>query len=212
MKFSKKDIKTLNKQIEKILATDLGKILFILLIGVFCVLIITIPAVQTAFVEITGLNSSSERIQNRKLPDGVEKVKILQVVDGDTVVLENGDKVRYLNIDTPETKKPNTPVQCYGPEASSFNKQLVENKTVYMTADKSPTDRYDRLLRFVFLSLDDTKDIDKSVNAKMVKLGYARASIYKPNNTYERNFRGYELDAKKANLGIWKNCPKPFEE
>ena len=59
-----------------------------------------------------------------------EDVLVVRVIDGDTVELENGDRVRYLGIDTPETVHPDKPVECYGPEATERNKELVEGKTV----------------------------------------------------------------------------------
>ena len=64
-----------------------------------------------------------------------EEALVVRVVDGDTVELENGDRVRYLGIDTPETVHPDKPVECYGPEASERNKELVEGKTVSLLQD-----------------------------------------------------------------------------
>ena len=67
---------------------------------------------------------------NKSVPGDVEEVKVNRVVDGDTIVLEDGRTVRFLNIDTPETKKPNTPVMCYGPEASKFTTSQLENRII----------------------------------------------------------------------------------
>ncbi len=159
-----------------------------------------------------SLESDVLGIDNSEKTDKVEYATVKRVVDGDTVVLDNGKTVRYLNIDTPETKKPGTPVKCYGPEASSMNKSLVEGKEVVLVADKELTDKYKRDLRFIFLKGEDFSNVENSVNAILVKTGYARTSIYKPNNTYEENFYSFEREAKNKNLGIWNACSKPFEE
>ena len=196
----------------KIINSSYAKIFFTVSLIVVSIVVLTNPDIQNGLARMLGLNTNYETISERNMPDGVEVAKVVEVVDGDTVELENGDRVRYLNVDTPETKKPGTSVKCYGPEASEFNKKSVEGKTVYLTADKSPTDRYDRLLRFVFTSLKDTNDVTKSVNAKLVQQGYAKVVVYRPNTTFEDDFRKIEKEAIEKNIGVWKNCPKPFEE
>lgn len=84
---------------------------------------------------------------------GVQRTfpKVVRVIDGDTIEIEGGDRVRYIGIDTPETVDPRKPVQCYGQEASNKNKELVEGKTVELEKDVSETDKYGRLLRYVWL-------------------------------------------------------------
>jgi endonuclease YncB( thermonuclease family) len=72
---------------------------------------------------------------------------VSRAIDGDTIELENGEVVRYLGIDTPETVHPDEPVECFGPEASERNKQLVEGKAVELQSDGPNTDSYGRLLR-----------------------------------------------------------------
>jgi micrococcal nuclease len=181
---------------------------------IFAILIIgSQPSTQLALVqffgldqaEITTLAKQSTRQKTR------EEVTINRVIDGDTVLLQDGRTVRYLNIDTPETKKPNTPVQCYGKEASDFNRGLTEGKTVTIVAEKELQDRYGRELRFIFLKGKNVDDITQSVNAQMVQKGFARSSIYSPNNRFEKEFISLEQSAQKKDLGVWK-CPKPFEE
>lgn len=181
---------------------------------IFAILIIgSQPSTQLALVqffgldqaEITTLAKQSTRQKTR------EEVTINRVIDGDTVLLQDGRTVRYLNIDTPETKKPNTPVQCYGKEASDYNRGLTEGKTVTIVAEKELQDRYGRELRFIFLKGKNVDDITQSVNAQMVQKGFARSSIYSPNNRFEKEFISLEQAAQKKDLGVWK-CPKPFEE
>ena len=144
--------------------------------------------------------------------EGIEKAKIKKVVDGDTATLEDGRKVRFLYIDTPETVKDNTPVMCFGPEASTMTKKLLEGKQVWLRSDKEKTDQYGRDLRLIFLAGENTDEPEKSVNAILVKGGFARARFYKPNFAFEREFKQYESDAKSKNLGVWGNCKRPFEQ
>ena len=90
------------------------------------------------------------------------KAKIVRVIDGDTIKLETGEVVRYIGIDTPETVHPSKPVQCYGKEASDKNREFVEGKEVKLEKDISETDKYNRLLRYVWLG-------DTLVNEYLVK-------------------------------------------
>jgi micrococcal nuclease len=142
----------------------------------------------------------------------VEKAKIRNVVDGDTVTLEDGRKIRFLYIDTPETVKENTPVMCFGPEASTMTKKLLEGKQVWLRSDKEKADQYGRDLRLIFLAGDNTDLPERSINAILVKGGFARARFYKPNYMYQNEFKQYETEAKSKNLGVWSNCKRPFEE
>lgn len=144
--------------------------------------------------------------------DGIEKSQVRRVVDGDTVELSNGQKIRLLNIDTPETVKANTPVMCYGPEASTFTKKLLTDKMVQLTYDKEADDKYGRGLRFIFLDGVDTSNVENSVNAELVKNGFARMVVYKPNNTYAKEFQTWENEAKSKKLGLWGSCKNPFVE
>ena len=78
-----------------------------------------------------------------------EYYKVARVIDGDTIELENGERVRYIGMDTPETVHPSKPVQCFGKAASAENSKLVSGKTVRLEKDVSDTDKYGRLLRYV---------------------------------------------------------------
>ena len=123
--------------------------------------------------------------------------KVVRVVDGDTIVLANGERIRYIGIDTPETKHPNKPVQYFGKEASEANKRLVEGKMVRLEYDVQQTDRYGRTLAYVYLE-DGT-----FVNAWLVENGYARVSTYPPNVKYQQRFLELEKKAREAKLGLW---------
>jgi micrococcal nuclease len=133
-------------------------------------------------------------------------------VDGDTLELEDGRKVRLLNMDTPETVKENTPVMCYGYEASQFTKKMLQGKNIQMVADQEKTDKYGRHLRLIFLSGQDTSKPENSINYQLALNGYARVRQYKPNVKFEPIMREAESKAKRNRVGIWGACQKPFVE
>src|SRR3990167_5190540 len=112
-------------------------------------------------------------------PNGL--VLITKVIDGDTVEIEGGSRVRLIGIDTPETVDPSRPVGCYGREASNFTKSQLEGKEVRLEKDISETDRYGRLLRYVWIG-------DVFFNETLVKEGYAQSSTYPPDVKYQDKF------------------------
>lgn len=185
--------------------------LAVLIIGISLLALVVLgsrPDLQNNLTKVLNLDP---KIVEKNSTKGVEKVKVSRVIDGDTVELTDGRTVRYLNMDTPETKKPGTPVQCFGLEASSFNKKLVDGQEIEIKPDKENEDRYGRILRFIFLKGSNSQKIEESLNAKMVNEGYARSMIIKPNTTYQNIFKDLEKEAKNKKLGIWGNCDNPFE-
>ncbi len=194
--------------------------LWLLIIGAMVVLLILLlsdSSIQNSLsqgLQLTNsTNSNSTKTVSKNTDEKVEKVQVNRAVDGDTVELTDGRKVRYLNVDTPETVKSGTSVKCFGPEASEFNKKLMtKGRDIWMTADKAKTDRYGRELRFMFLKAEDTDDMSKSVNASLVKLGFGQAKFYSPNTTYKKDFEKWQFEAQQKPVGIWKSCPKPFED
>ena len=124
---------------------------------------------------------------------------VVRVVDGDTIKVEiDGQKytVRYIGVDTPETVAPNRPVEYMGPEASAKNKALVDGRQVILVKDISETDKYGRLLRFVF-----TDGI--FVNRELVRLGYAQTITYPPDISCKDSFRAVEKQAREQEIGLW---------
>jgi endonuclease YncB( thermonuclease family) len=112
------------------------------------------PSVQQSLISFFGLEkiqsvSSNSKTSLSKTQN--EEGKISRVIDGDTAVLKDGRTIRFLNVDTPETKKPNTPIMCFGKEASEFTKALIEGQDVTLVSDKEDQDKYGRALRFIFL-------------------------------------------------------------
>jgi micrococcal nuclease len=127
---------------------------------------------------------------------------VTEVVDGDTIkVVVDGQTytLRYIGIDTPETVHPDKPVEWMGPEASAANRRLVAGQTVYLEKDVSETDRYGRLLRYVYLA------DGLFVNAELVRLGYAHASTYPPDVKHQDHFLEMQREAREAGRGLWSS-------
>jgi micrococcal nuclease len=130
------------------------------------------------------------------------------VIDGDTIEIENGEKVRYIGIDTPEIVDPRKPVQCFGAEASKKNKELVEGKMVRLEKDVTDKDKYGRLLRYVWVdNLSTGSGQALFVNLELVKQGFATSSTYPPNVKYQKEFLAAEKEAKESKRGLWGACP-----
>lgn len=129
--------------------------------------------------------------------------KVIAVIDGDTIDVDLGEgnikRVRYAGIDTPESVDPNEPLQCFSKEATAKNKELVESGIVGLEKDISETDRYGRLLRYVYMG-------DLFINQFLVAEGYAHASSYPPDIKYQDKFRLAEQQARIDNKGLWNSC------
>lgn len=131
--------------------------------------------------------------------------KVTRVIDGDTIEIENKEKVRYIGIDTPETKHPQKGVECFGKEASEKNKKLVEGKEVKLEKDVSETDKYGRLLRYVFIKQEATST-PLFVNEYLVAEGYASAATFPPDVRYQDLFIKAQQKAQQENKGLWSKC------
>src|SRR3989344_1730333 len=124
-----------------------------------------------------------------------DTVLVTNVIDGDTIEIEGGKIVRYIGIDTPETKHPKKKVQCFGIEAFMENKALVEGKQVRLEKDISETDRYGRLLRYVYIG-------DLFINDYLVRQGYAYAATFPPDVKYQSVFKQAQTEAEQNNRGL----------
>lgn len=133
-----------------------------------------------------------------------EKVLVTEVVDGDTFKIEGGETVRMIGIDTPETKDPRRPVGCFGKQASLETKKLIEGKFVILQKDVSETDKYNRLLRYVYLPLGNDQML--FVNDYLVRAGFAKVLTYPPDVKYNGQLRQAETAAREAKLGLWGKC------
>ena len=135
-------------------------------------------------------------------PDPRVEAVVLRVIDGDTIEVSLGGQpftLRYIGIDTPETKDPNSPVECFGAEATTANEVLVAGQTVLLEKDVSETDRFGRLLRYVWIG-------DQLVNLQLVSDGYAVSSPYPPDVKHQDKFDAAELVARQSGSGLWGAC------
>ena len=150
-------------------------------------------------------------VGGRALPSGgdgaaarSDEARVTRVVDGDTVKVSIGgreDTVRYIGMDTPETHKPGTPVQCFGPAASAFNARLVAGRRVRLRFDVERRDRYGRLLAYVYRLPDGL-----FVNAELVRDGYARQLTIPPNVAHVELLARLVRQARRARRGLWRRC------
>jgi len=127
----------------------------------------------------------------------VSPAKVVKVLDGDTVLISGGERLRYIGMDTPETSHPLRPVEFMGLEAKEFNRDLVEGKKVYLEYDAQKRDKYDRLLAYIFLE-DGT-----FVNAELVRMGYAQLMTIPPDVKYTDLFRKLGREAIEKGRGLW---------
>lgn len=126
---------------------------------------------------------------------------VARVLDGDTIDLESGERVRYLMVDTPEISHSAGEIaECFADEAKQFNTDLVAGQTVSLTYDIECTDRFGRLLAYVFVG-------DREVNTLLVERGFACVLHIPPNGT-DRNdeFESLENQAMQQNKGLWESC------
>lgn len=132
---------------------------------------------------------------------------VRRVVDGDTIEIESEGQVkavRLIGINTPETVDPRRPVQCFGVEASNETKKLLTGTSVRMEKDVSETDRYGRLLRFIYLTLSDGSVL--FVNDYLVREGFAHASTFPPDVAMSNQFKLAETQARENKKGLWGSC------
>lgn len=128
-----------------------------------------------------------------------EQFLVTRVIDGDTIVLESGERVRYIGIDAPEISRGE---QCFSQESKLKNKELVEGKQVRLEKDVSERDRYKRLLRYIYID-------DIFVNDYLVRQGYAKAYTYPPDVKYSSQFVEAEKEAREGSRGLWAGCSSP---
>ncbi|MCW2982262.1 MAG: thermonuclease family protein [Solirubrobacterales bacterium] len=127
----------------------------------------------------------------------------VRAVDGDTleVRLDDGDveTVRLIGVDTPETVKPDTPVQCFGPQASAFEHRHTEGKRVRLLVGVEPRDFYGRLLAYVFVD-------NRFLEVELLRRGLARTLTFHPNDRFAPRFEKLERIAAKRGKGLWNAC------
>ena len=133
-----------------------------------------------------------------------DSARVVRVVDGDTVVVRTGgheERVRYIGVDTPESVKPGTPVQCFAKAASAENRRLVEGREVRLVEDLDAHDRYGRTLAYVYRKSDGL-----FVNAELVRRGYGKPLTIPPNVAHAAELRRLATEARRAGRGLWSRC------
>jgi micrococcal nuclease len=122
---------------------------------------------------------------------------VLRVVDGDTLLLAGGERVRLLGVDTPETKRPDHPVQPLGPEAYEFTRAGVEGRTVRLEFDRERRDVFGRLLAYVYRD-------EWFLNEELIRAGLGKAQLQYPySEVMKRRFRDAEHHARLHRRGLW---------
>lgn len=136
-------------------------------------------------------------------PAGV-RAEVTRIVDGDTIHVDldgTDETVRYIGVDTPESVKPGTPVECFAKEASARNAELVDGEEVRLRFDVERRDRYGRLLAYVYRARDGA-----FVNERLVRDGYARPLTVPPNVRFAERFARLAREARAARRGLWRAC------
>lgn len=124
-------------------------------------------------------------------------LKVVKIIDGDSIVLSDGSEVRYIGIDTPEIQLND----CYATEAAKANSDLVLGKEVTIIGDTSDKDKYGRLLRYIYVG-------DQFVNDYLVKNGFAKVMTVLPDTKFSNEFAVSENYARQNLLGLWGKCLK----
>jgi micrococcal nuclease len=147
------------------------------------------------FIGLFVISSNKNKIVQVIPTPSTAFAKVIYVIDGDTIVIEGGQHIRYIGINTPEIETN----ECFATEASEINKNLVLGKIVKLEKDISDTDKYGRLLRYVFVD-------NNFINNELIKNGSAREETIKPDTKYESEFVTWQKFAKQNNLGLWGKC------
>ena len=143
--------------------------------------------------------SSGSTTENKVL------VRILAVIDGDTVDIKldgRTERVRLIGVNTPETKHPTKPIECFGPEASAYITQLLPKGTnVRIERDTEARDRYGRMLLYLYRNSDNL-----FINLDLISRGYGTPMSIEPNTFHRNDFVHAAALAEASNVGLWKAC------
>lgn len=138
------------------------------------------------------------------LPEAERLHRVARVVDGDTLLLDSGQRVRLIGVDTPETVHPQRPPEPLGPEASEFTRRLVEGRQVRLEFDRERWDAYQRVLAYVYVDA-------LLLNEELIRAGLSRAHTAFPfRSDMQRRFRAAEAEARAARRGLWSLDAAPF--
>jgi micrococcal nuclease len=161
-------------------------------------------ALLAVAIAALALAWSSRSRGSDEAPGATLSGRVVRVVDGDTIrvaLAGRVERVRYIGIDTPESVKPGTPVQCYAHRAAAENARLVGGRRVRLVLDVEARDRFGRLLAYVYRAGDGL-----FANAALVRGGYARTLTIPPNVRFAARFRALAARARREHRGLWSAC------
>jgi micrococcal nuclease len=177
-----------------------------LVLGALLTAVAVVPIVWFALLMLHAMSWDASPDADPSATTGTPVVR--EVVDGDTIVVrlhDTDEKVRLLGIDTPETKDPRKPVQCFGKEASAHTAELLPPGTeVHLVRDVEDRDRYDRILAYVYRAQDGL-----FVNLELARGGFADLLTYPPNVAHTSDFQGAVAEARREQRGLWQACGGP---
>lgn len=186
------ELQGFNKFIRSKVGIAVGIVFVLLVIGLLSSKKETPPVAQISTTNSFNTNT----VQQNTNVTVASKATVTEVVDGDTVKLADGTTIRVVGIDTPETKDPRKPIQCFGQEASKKMQALVEGKEVNLEENPGDTvDKYGRQLRYLALNGVD-------VGAALVREGYAFAYRPYPHQRMDTYIK-LEREARQAKRGLW---------
>lgn len=172
-------------------------------------------AISLSSCEDISSENQSNLSQNKP---AYEKAKVLYAVDGDTIRVDiDGyeEKVRFVGVNTPELAKDGKPHEFMAEEAKNFTSNQLRHKEIYLEKDVTDRDKYDRMLRYIWLEKPVTnptkEDIEeKTLNGILIKEGYAYSNYYKPDTKYQKHLDEIEKTAQDKGLGIWSDPTNPI--
>lgn len=170
-----------------------------IIIGVLAVLLIILILLRYHKRQLLLPTAPESQNQGSTSKMAVEKAKVIHIFDGDSIEIEGGKRIRLIGIDTPELDvKENTP-DCFATESAKITKQLLENQIVELEKDKEDTDKYGRLLRYVYTD-------GVFINEFLLQQGYGRRISIPPNTRYWKELDAAEKEAKEGKRGLWGKC------
>lgn len=172
----------------------------------------------TACDEIQNQNEIPNEKKYQSEENSYEKAQVLYAVDGDTIWVDidgTREKIRFVGVNTPELAKDGNPAEFMAIEAKNFTTNFLKDKEIYLEKDVTDRDKYDRMLRYIWLekpTANPTKeDIEeKTLNGILVKKGYAYSNYYKPDTKYQKYLDKIEKSAQDKTLGIWSDQTNPI--
>jgi micrococcal nuclease len=201
-------LKTIEKALKPFLTTKQRKT-FSLILTVVSLIIVTfslLPKTSSAAYEqvYAELDQKGELLKATiNLDKECEKASLVSITDGDTIKVTRADgskaTVRYIGVDTPEIKhQGNGTTEAFGSEATALNEWLLRDKALCLQSDAGDTDKYDRLLRYVYLP-DGTM-----VNYALIRMGYAQIMTIQPNILFQQKFLAAQTSAREEGLAMWR--------